>query len=200
MKRILLIMLAALMVFSLVACGEKKEDSSDTSSAVTSSDTDQSKDAAESKEADESKKPDDADDAKDTDASKDAKDAKDADDSDSAKTSSKKYATLKECLDDPNSLTGIDEVKKASSDVLDIDVKADGNVLVYDYTYRTQVDESMLPSVKATLDKSLEATESTFVTLADTLQSQIEEDIEIKVVYRNADSEIITEKTFEPSK
>lgn len=191
MKRILLIMLAVLMVFSLVACGEKKEDSSDTSSAVTSSDTDQSKDAAESKEADESKKSDDADDSKDT---------KDANDSDSSKTSSKQYATLKECLDDPNSLTGIDEVKKASSDVLDIDVKADGNVLVYDYTYRTQVDESLLPSVKATLDKSLEATESTFVTLADTLQSQIEEDIEIKVVYRNADSEIITEKTFEPSK
>ncbi len=191
MKRILLIMLAVLMVFSLVACGEKKEDSSDTSSAVTSSDTDQSKDAAESKEADESKKSDDADDSKDT---------KDANDSDSSKTSSKQYATLKECLDDPNSLTGIDEVKKASSDVLDIDVKADGNVLVYDYTYRTQVDESLLPSVKSTLDKSLEATESTFVTLADTLQSQIEEDIEIKVVYRNADSEIITEKTFEPSK
>ena len=191
MKRILLIMLAVLMVFSLVACGEKKEDSSDTSSSVTSSDTDQSKDAAESKEADESKKSDDADDSKDT---------KDANDSDSSKTSSKQYATLKECLDDPNSLTGIDEVKKASSDVLDIDVKADGNVLVYDYTYRTQVDESLLPSVKATLDKSLEATESTFVTLADTLQSQIEEDIEIKVVYRNADSEIITEKTFEPSK
>ena len=191
MKRILLIMLAALMVFSLVACGEKKEDSSDTSSAVTSSDTDQSKDAAESKEADESKKSDDSDDSKDT---------KDANDSDSSKTSSKQYATLKECLDDPNSLTGIDEVKKASSDVLDIDVKADGNVLVYDYTYRTQVDESLLPSVKSTLDKSLEATESTFVTLADTLQSQIEEDIEIKVVYRNADSEIITEKTFEPSK
>lgn len=191
MKRILLIMLAVLMVFSLVACGEKKEDSSDTSSAVTSSDTDQSKDAAESKEADESKKSDDADDSKDT---------KDANDSDSSKASSKQYATLKECLDDPNSLTGIDEVKKASSDVLDIDVKADGNVLVYDYTYRTQVDESLLPSVKSTLDKSLEATESTFVTLADTLQSQIEEDIEIKVVYRNADSEIITEKTFEPSK
>ena len=191
MKRILLIMLAALMVFSLVACGEKKEDSSDTSSAVTSSDTDQSKDDAESKEADESKKSDDADDSKDT---------KDANDSDSSKASSKQYATLKECLDDPNSLTGIDEVKKASSDVLDIDVKADGNVLVYDYTYRTQVDESLLPSVKSTLDKSLEATESTFVTLADTLQSQIEEDIEIKVVYRNADSEIITEKTFEPSK
>lgn len=191
MKRILLIMLAVLMVFSLVACGEKKEDSSDTSSSVTSSDTDQSKDAAESKEADESKKSDDADDSKDT---------KDANDSDSSKTSSKQYATLKECLDDPNSLTGIDEVKKASSDVLDIDVKADGNVLVYDYTYRTQVDESLLPSVKSTLDKSLEATESTFVTLADTLQSQIEEDIEIKVVYRNADSEIITEKTFEPSK
>ena len=184
-------MLAVLMVFSLVACGEKKEDSSDTSSAVTSSDTDQSKDAAESKEADESKKSDDADDSKDT---------KDANDSDSSKASSKQYATLKECLDDPNSLTGIDEVKKASSDVLDIDVKADGNVLVYDYTYRTQVDESLLPSVKATLDKSLEATESTFVTLADTLQSQIEEDIKIKVVYRNADSEIITEKTFEPSK
>ncbi len=191
MKRILLIMLAVLMVFSLVACGEKKEDSSDTSSAVTSSDTDQSKDDAESKEADESKKSDDADDSKDT---------KDANDSDSSKASSKQYATLKECLDDPNSLTGIDEVKKASSDVLDIDVKADGNVLVYDYTYRTQVDESLLPSVKSTLDKSLEATESTFVTLADTLQSQIEEDIEIKVVYRNADGEIITEKTFEPSK
>ena len=172
MKRILLIMLAVLMVFSLVACGEKKEDSSDTSSSVTSSDTDQSKDAAESKEADESKKSDDADDSKDT---------KDANDSDSSKTSSKQYATLKECLDDPNSLTGIEEVKKASSDVLDIDVKADGNVLVYDYTYRTQVDESLLPSVKSTLDKSLEATESTFVTLADTLQSQIEEDIEIKV-------------------
>lgn len=197
MKRILLIMLAVLMVFSLVACGEKKEDSSDTSSAVTSSDTDQSKDDAESKEADESKKSDDADDAKDTD---DSKDTNDANDSDSSKASSKQYATLKECLDDPNSLTGIDEVKKASSDVLDIDVKADGNVLVYDYTYRTQVDESLLPSVKSTLDKSLEATESTFVTLADTLQSQIEEDIEIKVVYRNADSEIITEKTFEPSK
>ncbi len=197
MKRILLIMLAVLMVFSLVACGEKKEDSSDASSLVTSSDTDQSKDDAESKEADESKKSDDADDAKDTD---DSKDTNDADDSDSSKTSSKQYATLKECLDDPNSLTGIDEVKKASSDVLDIDVKADGNVLVYDYTYRTQVDESLLPSVKSTLDKSLEATESTFVTLADTLQSQIEEDIEIKVVYRNADSEIITEKTFEPSK
>lgn len=187
MKRILLILLAALMMISLVACGEKKDDSSKTAS----SEVTDAKDADESENEDASK---DEKDTKDSDGAKDAKDSKDSD------ASSKKYPTLKKYLEDPANIKGIDAVKESSSGTMDIDVKADGNTMVYDYTYRTKIEDSDLPGVKQTIDSSLDSTESTFVGLADTLQNQIEEDIKVKIVYRNADGEVITERTFEPSK
>lgn len=113
--------------------------------------------------------------------------------------SSKKYATLQDYMDDPVNLNGVDAIKEAGAGTLDIDVRAEGNVLVYDYTYLTTIDASVLPSVKTTLEQTLDTSESTFVTLADTMQNSIDERIQIKVIYRNGDKEIITERTFDPS-
>lgn len=180
MKRLFAILIAVLMLLSLAACGEesdKSEKATDSTSAV-------SEDSSNSDE--------------DSSAIDDATEAQEATTAKAAVNSSKHYDTLEQYLDDPVNSKGLDAIKKSSEGVMDIEVSAEDGILVYDYTYTAAIDASTLPNVKATLENVLETSKDSFTELASMMQSQVDEPIALKVVYRNADGEVITERTFEP--
>ena len=115
-------------------------------------------------------------------------------------TGAKKYATLQDYMDDPVNMKGIDSVKESGQDVLEINIKADGSTMLYEYTYKTTFSADDLPSMKQSIEEAMASNDSTFTTLATNLQSQIDEKVNVRVVYRNGDGEIIFENTYDPTK
>ena len=117
----------------------------------------------------------------------------------SSKTgSSKPYATVKEYLESPENARGIEDIKKNSQDTMEIDVKAEGNTVVYDYTYKTAVGEDSLEKVKESFEQVLDGSESSFNTIAQQMQAEIEESIQLKVAYHDSNGTLLAERTYTP--
>lgn len=176
MKKLFAILLAVMMIASLAACSPKEEDKADqsTTASETAQDTTKAADEAES-------------DDKEATTSSNT-------DTDSGTASAKHYDSLQDYYDDPVNVKGFDDLKKSGEGVMNIEAYVEDSTLVYDYTYIESIDESKLPSVKETLDKAIEASVGTFTDLKKQMQEQIDEEIGIKIIYRNADESIITEK------
>lgn len=155
MKKLLAVLLAALMLTAFAGCGDDKTSEKSTASAK-----------ADTKKSD-------------TD-------------------SSKKYATLKSFLDDPVNTEGADEAKKVLGDSAEYKVYADGNTVVYDFRLLTAMDSSMLDSVKASLETSLDTNEEIYKTTVSTIQDSVDEDIALRIVYHAVDGTVITERTYKP--
>lgn len=169
MKRILSIALCIIFVLSLAACGEGEVKERTPSATQGSPIVDNT-----------------------------ASDAPDETQSQNGSSSEKPYATLEEYLATPANQEGINKSKEVAQGVMEIDVYADNGCLVYDYRYTFTLDDAAVSTAAATLDASLDATESTFVSLARAMQSQIEEDVYITVIYRNGDGTIITQRSLYP--
>ena len=169
MKKLFALLLAVMMVLSLAACGKDSDKSGATADSSSKSDT----------------------------ASSEADDG-DSAESETIDTSNlKHYATLQQYLDDPDNSEGLEKLKKQSGEAIDLDIEIEDDTLVYDYTYTTAIEESNIANVSDILNQMLESSKDNFQKLAGVMQSQIDEDIKIKVVYRNTDGEVIAEKTFD---
>ena len=74
-----------------------------------------------------------------------------------------------------------------------MEIQADGNKLIYIYTYETQMPTDSLASI---LESALESQKSTFQSVASTLKSIVDVENPVVVVsYRNADgSEIVSQE------
>ena len=153
MKRIICILLIALLCVGLAACSPKQdntEPASDTASSAVSQ----------------------------TDAAQSA----------NASSSGKQYATVKEYLDRPDVQSQINStIESNKSDEMSMSIYAEGDdTLVYDYLFTQTYDENGV------------AEGSTFTSVAGTLKTYVVvENPKVKVVYRNGDNTVITEKTFE---
>ena len=180
MKKLFAILLAVMMILSLAACSPKENEKADKSTTAATETAQDETEAAE-----------DTDDAAE-------EEAKTAEKSDEQKNTSaaKQYDTLKDYYNDPENIKGLDELKKSGEGVMEIDAYVEDGTLVYDYTYIDQIDESKLASVKETLDQAIEASADTFTNLKKQMQDQVKEEIGIKIIYRNADDSVITEKEF----
>ena len=115
-------------------------------------------------------------------------------------SSNETYATVKEYLDTPEVQSQINStIEENKTDDLEMSVYAEGDdTLVYDYTYTKTYDENGVAELKSGLDTALEEKSSTFTSIAGTLKTYVDvENPKVKVIYRNGDHTIITEKTFE---
>lgn len=112
--------------------------------------------------------------------------------------SSKKFETLQDYFDDPVNTEGFEDIKNAMGNTVDAGVYVEGNTIVYDYRFLTDIDSSKLGSAKETLDTTLDAYESTYKNTVSEIQNTVDEDITLRVVYRNADKTVITERTYKP--
>ena len=93
-----------------------------------------------------------------------------------------------------------EQVKKAGlpsdNDTLDIDIYTDGNTFVYEFKYKEQIADDTLSAVKTSLDKSLENSANTYNSVVDEIKDYTGLDATVKVVYKNADGKVISEKEY----
>ena len=67
----------------------------------------------------------------------------------------------------------IDSMTSQFESMLDIDVKAEGETLVFDFTYKTQIDDATLSIVKSSLETAFSSLASTFETLANQIKKEV---------------------------
>lgn len=169
MKRIICVLLIALLCVGLAACSPKQNNTNPASGATS---------ASASSVASQS----------------------DATQAAGSSSSNKPYATVKEYLDTPDVQSQINSTIEANkTDDMEMSVYAESDdMLVYDYTFTQTYDENGVAELKSGLDKALEEKSSTFTTVASTLKTYVDvENPKVKVIYRNGDNSIITEKTFQ---
>jgi len=109
-----------------------------------------------------------------------------------------KYSSLSDYLNSSDFKEQFDSAKEAGGDLLSIECYAEGDTLVYDYKYNTTFSDSVLSTMKDSLETALDSTSSTFESIAGMLKLVINDisDPSVKVIYRNGDGSIICEKTF----
>lgn len=112
------------------------------------------------------------------------------------------WSSVGEYLEDPSVVEQIDaEIAAAEGTGLAIAVYADGNTLVYDYTYAEQLDlsdETTRQSMVDALKSGTEAQAATYESIAAMLRSVISaDDIKVRLTYNNADGSEIYSCEFE---
>lgn len=174
--------MAVAMVLSLAACGgDDKKSSSSESGAGSSSQT--SSVAEESSSEDSS-----------------AEDSS-AESSEAAAPASGKFASIQEFLDDPTvkgQLDSMIESLTAGDDSMAVDVKGDGNKLVYTFTFvGEEFGEDEISVMSAALEEAMSNQRSTFENIASSLSQAIEvEDPKVVVTYATEDGTEIYSEEF----
>lgn len=87
---------------------------------------------------------------------------------------------------------------EAEDSPITMDVYAEDDTLVYDYTYKKTYSEEEIEQIKSSLNSQLDENSYAFESLANDLDSKVAvENPKIKIVYHNGDGTVITERTFE---
>lgn len=109
-----------------------------------------------------------------------------------------KYATLQDYVGTPQVQKDINKGLDKSDSKLNMSVYAEGDVLVYDYQYTQHVAQDALPAAGETLNKALEEQASDFTNVLTEVRNHVNvENPSVKVIYRNDDGTVITEKSFQ---
>lgn len=154
------------MSFTLVSCGNK-EDKPDKPSTSQQSNNDKD------------------------DKKEDKEDDKDTGDN----SSSKQFKTVKDMLKSPAMQSALDTVKKQSESLgMKLEVYGEGDSIVYEYTYTTQIEVN--DTMKDAIKKALDAQSSVFKNVVSTIEMQVEvKNPKCVIKYLNADgSEIYTQE------
>lgn len=67
----------------------------------------------------------------------------------------------------------ISSMTSSFKSILDVDVKAEGEKVVFDFTYKTQIDEAALKTVKPQLETAFDSVASTFENLANEIKKKV---------------------------
>lgn len=106
-----------------------------------------------------------------------------------------KAKTVEDYLNDKEVQAQMDTLKETMKSAgIEMDVKGEGNKMIYSYKFSEQIDEESMSAVKETLESGLEAQVSVFDGILKTLKDEMKiSDPSISVRYLNADgSEILT--------
>ncbi len=86
----------------------------------------------------------------------------------------------------------LESMTSSFESMLDIDVKAEGEKLVFDFTYKTQLDDSTLDLMKSQLETSFNSLSSTFESLANQIKKEVGiENATVVININNADGKNI---------
>lgn len=104
-------------------------------------------------------------------------------------------STLEEYIsNDEEAMTTLESMS-SSTEGLEVDVE--DNTIIYTYTYDNTLDSSMIESVSQQLEKTIDSSESTFRSMADTLEEESGIDgITIRVIYLNNDGTELVNKEY----
>lgn len=86
----------------------------------------------------------------------------------------------------------LDSMTSSFESMLHIDVKAENEKLVFDFTYKTQLDDSTLDLMKSQLETSFNSLSSTFESLANQIKKEVGiENATVVININNADGKNI---------
>ncbi|MGN0491219.1 DUF4854 domain-containing protein [Ruminococcus sp.] len=86
----------------------------------------------------------------------------------------------------------ISSMTSSFESILDIDVKAEGEKLVFDFTYKTQIDDATLETVKTQLETAFDSLASTFENMANQIKKEVGiENAAVIININNADGKNI---------
>lgn len=163
-----LAMVACLSAFTFTGCGGSNTESTASDTSAQESKTEESsKTEEESSRAEESSK------------------------TEEASMVNGKYASIEAYLADPTIKSALDSMI-ASNDTLTIEVKAEGDSLVYEYKYTQTYEDIEL--MKQSLESSASSVESTMVGVANSLKTCVDvENPTVVMRYLNGDGALICE-------
>ena len=82
----------------------------------------------------------------------------------------------------------ISSMTSSFESMLDIDVKAEGEEVVFDFTYKTQIDDATLETVKSQLETAFDSLASTFESMANQIKKEVGiENATVVININNAD-------------
>lgn len=113
----------------------------------------------------------------------------------SSAVSEKSYTSVEEYLADPVIKELFDERKKENNDDIALEIKAEGNTLVYEYTYLKVHDKDYIK--KESFDTATEDMRESMTALAKSLSDYIQaDDVIVTARHISADGELLYEAEF----
>lgn len=95
----------------------------------------------------------------------------------------------------------LNSMKSSYDSMMDIDVKAEGQNVVYTFTYKTDIPQDSMDTVKSTLENAFESLSSTYEGIANQLKEDAGIDDPSVVIEINAkDGTNIFSKTYKATK
>lgn len=92
-------------------------------------------------------------------------------------------------------------MKSTYESMMDVDVRAEGKSLVYDLTYKTELPEDSLDTVKSTLETGFDSMSSTFEGFANDIKDEAGVDNPSVVIEINTkDGKNLFSKTYHATK
>lgn len=95
----------------------------------------------------------------------------------------------------------LDSMKSTYESMMDVDVRAEGKSLVYDLTYKTELPEDSLDTVKSSLESAFDSMSSTFEGFANDIKDEAGVDNPSVVIEINTkDGKNLFSKTYNATK
>ena len=95
----------------------------------------------------------------------------------------------------------LDSMKSTYESMMDVDVRAEGKSLVYDLTYKTELPEESLDTVKSSLESAFESLSSTYEGIANSIKESVGiDDPSVVVKINTKDGTNILSKTYNATK
>lgn len=95
----------------------------------------------------------------------------------------------------------LDSMKSTYESMMDVDVRAEGKSLVYDLTYKTELPEDSLDTVKSSLESAFESLSSTYEGFANDIKDEAGVDNPSVVIEINTkDGKNLFSKTYNATK
>lgn len=122
------------------------------------------------------------------------------DSADSEDGENKTYSSVDSYVKSPINQVALSAILGPSDEEKDIEIKAEGENLVFEYRYKEIFDEKSKKSVAAAHSEKYKFNSTDFTNLANTLKREVEvENPSVIVRYYNGDDTIIYELTYKPT-
>lgn len=95
----------------------------------------------------------------------------------------------------------LDSMKSSYDSMMDIDVKAEGQNVVYTFTYKTDIPEDSIDTVKSSLENAFDSLSSTYEDIANQLKEDAGiDDPSVVIEINSKDGTNIFSKTYKATK
>lgn len=97
--------------------------------------------------------------------------------------------------------TELESIQSQFESQMEINAKAEGTTLVFEFKYNTQLDDAVVEASKDALNTAFDSMKSTFEEMANVIKDDLKiEDPKVKIIVQNADGAEITSFEYSATK